>query len=163
MKNFPFEISKKRFNPIWLAVGLIIGRAIGLFGGLNLGFWYFADPVKLIWWQIFAAIATSIFCSLLMTSRASVILKWALLGMGIGFAVGVYGAEIKSLIQSGQEIRGLEGLDYGIGIFTDWYIQHLAFLGLIAGWISSAAVYRRKGLSISKSESIETIRTDETR
>ncbi|MFH1675481.1 MAG: hypothetical protein ABIC40_00550 [bacterium] len=163
MKNFPFEISRERFNPLWLIVGLIIGRAIGLFGGLNLGFWYIADPVKLIWWQIFGAVMTSLFCSFLMTSRASVILKWSLIGMGIGFAVGVYGGEVKSLFQSGQEIRGLKGIDFGAGIFMDWYVQHLAILGLFIGWITSAAVYRKRGLPISKPESKITIRTDETR
>lgn len=144
MKFSGFEISRRHYHPGWLVTGAVIGRAAGLMLGLNLGFWYLADPVNLIAWQITGAIITAILCSMVMTSDTTVQTKGALLGLGIGFAVAVYSGEIWINMQAGRDADGFRAFEYAEGIFFEWYYQHMSFLGLIIGWITGVVISRRR-------------------
>ncbi len=149
-----FDLSRRRFHPIWLIIGAIVGRAVGLFWGLNLNFWYFATPGALIGWQIFGAIACALLCSFMMTSNVSLHTKGAILGLGIGFGVSLYGGELWSYGQTGRTPAGLQGMIAAEGIFLDWLVQHSAWLGLVIGWIIGAVVSRRRRSTVSV-ESVE--------
>jgi hypothetical protein len=143
MKNLRFDISPRRLSPLWLIVGALIGRAVGLFGGLNFAFWYFASPGSLIGWQVFGAFVCGLFCSFLMTSNASLHTKGALLGLGVGFAAAFYGGEMWAYMQPGRNPSGLQGMIAAEGIFLDWLVQHCAWLGLVVGWITGAVISRK--------------------
>ena len=144
MKASRFDISLRRFHPLWLIAGALIGRALGLVGGLNFSFWYFANPAALIGWQVFGAITGALFASFLMTSRVPLQTKGAVLGLGIGFAAAIYGGEIQSALRPSMGSRGLAGMPVGEGIFFEWAYMHLAFLGAVVGWIISAAIARKR-------------------
>ncbi len=143
MKNIRFDISPRRFHPLWLIIGAVIGRALGLILGLNLHAWYFATTSALIEWQIFGAIVCALFVSFLMTSRAIPQLKYALLGIGIGFAFATYTGEMWTVLQSGRDHGGLAGMTVDEGIFFDWLLTHIALFGAIIGLIACAVISRR--------------------
>jgi hypothetical protein len=152
MKKVEFDISVKRFDPGWLLLGVLVGRALGLVGGMNFSFWYFASPGALIFWQVFGAVVCALFTSFLMTSRATLHLKGALLGMGICFAIVLYSGEIWALLQTGRSSSGLAGMRADEGIFFEWILLHSAWLGIIAGWIVGALISRRNRNSPDESE-----------
>ena len=144
MKASLFDISLRRLHPLWLVAGALIGRALGLVGGLNFSFWYFAHPAALVGWQVFGAIAGALFASFLMTSRVPLQTRGAVLGLGIGFAVALYGGEIQAALRPAMGSKGLAGMPVGDGVFFEWAFMHLAFLGAVAGWIIGAAIARKR-------------------
>ena len=142
MKNTRLDISPRRFHPLWMILGVVIGAALGHLGAMNFAFWYFASPSAIVLWKIFAAVACALFASFLMTSDAPPRLKGAILGMGIAFAVVFYCGELWSVLQTGRSPAGLAGMSVAEGIFFEWLIIHATLLGLIAGWIVGAVVSR---------------------
>ncbi len=144
MQASRFDISLRRFYPLWLIAGALIGRALGLVGGLNFSFWYFAHPAALVGWQVLGAIASALFTSFLMTSRVPLQTKGAVLGLGIGFAAAIYAGEIQSALRPAMGSRGLGGMPVGEGILFEWAYMHLAFLGAVVGWIIGAVIARRR-------------------
>ena len=152
MKGIKFDITIKRFHPVWLLLGALIGRALGLVGWLNFSFWYFASPSALIGWQIIVAIVCALFYSFLMTSRTTPHTKGALLGLGVCFAIALYGGEIWASMQAGRSPGGLIGMPAGEGIFFEWILIHSAWFGVIVGWIIGALISRghRKAAIISE-------------
>jgi hypothetical protein len=142
MNKLTFDISRRRFSPLWLLIGAVIGRSLGLSLGLNLGFWYFASIPSVMAWQICVAVIAALFYSFLMTSPATRATKGALLGLGSGFAVAMMIAEIWSNMP-GRIAGGLVGLSVSEGIFIEWAIMHSTWLGLIIGWIIGASADRR--------------------
>jgi len=138
MKLQNFDISRGRFHPLWLIVGLLIGRAIGLITGLDLGFWYFAHTASLIAWQVAGAIFFALLVSFMMTSDLVRQVKYALLGFGIGCAVCLYVGEIWS-IRSGS----ISSITAGEGIFFDWLLIHSAAVGAIVGFIIGHVMWKR--------------------
>lgn len=143
MKSFfkKFDINKNRFNPKWLIVGAIIGRYIGLLGGLDIGMWALADSAALIGWQILGAVIGALFFSFLMTSKSPFQTKGALLGLGIGMTAGIISAEFQTAI-SGK--GGLQNMPVDMGIWYDWLIMHLGWIGCISGWIIGAVLWKKK-------------------
>ena len=138
-----FDISRTRFHPVWLIVGALIGRGLGLVGGLNFAFWYYSDPGAVLGWQIFGAIAGAIFCSFLMTSKSTPQLKGAILGLGIGFALACYIGETWSHVAPDRTPANLVTMSFGEGIVYEWTYMHASWLGLIIGWITGAIISRR--------------------
>jgi len=139
-----FDITKKRFNPVWLIVGAITGRAFGLIFGMNVGFWHVAEPGVVITWQVLGVVAFALLTSFMMTSDIPVQTRWTLLGFTIGFALAAYGTEIWSLGLSEREVQGLRGITVGEGIFLEWMFLHAGLFGGIAGWITGAAWNRKQ-------------------
>jgi hypothetical protein len=136
------DLSRKRFNPLWLVVGALIGRAAGLILGLNLDFWYFAGTRALWFWQIVLTILGALFYSFLMTSDSDTRLKGALLGLGAGFSAVVWGGEFWTALQH-RTPPGLQGMTVAEGIFFEWLMMHAGWLGLFIGWIIGAAINRK--------------------
>ncbi len=139
-----FDITRKRFHPLWLLLGAIIGRGLGLIGGLNFAFWYYSDPGVVLAWQIFGAIVVALFYSFLMTSKSSLQLKGGLLGLGIGFALALYGGEIWAHIAPDRERANLVTMSFDEGLVLEWVYMHSAWLGLIVGWITAIIISRRR-------------------
>ena len=150
MKKSGFDFSVKRLQPVWLIVGVLIGHALGLFGGLNLGLWYFASPGALIGWQIFGAVFCALFCSFMMTSNAPAQTKGAVLGMGIGFALAFYVGDFWTYLQPDRDPAGPQGMIAAEGIFFDWLMQHAAWLGLIVGWVVGNFISRKTSAKIKQ-------------
>ncbi|HDS29977.1 MAG TPA: hypothetical protein ENN67_02920 [Firmicutes bacterium] len=144
MKNSRFDISPRRLSFPWLVAGAVIGRALGMFIGLNVAFWYFATSASLIAWQVSGAFFCGLFLSFLMTSKAAYQTKGALLGLGAGFAIAFYSGEIWSFMQPGRDPAGLQGMLASEGIFFDWMVQHGSWLGLIIGWIAGALISKKR-------------------
>ena len=149
MDKLGFDITGRRFNPIWLILGALSGRAIGLYGAMDFGQWYFVANDASIGWQIFGAIAGALLCSFIMTSDVPFHTKGALLGLGIGFAIAVYGAEIYLMLNKKYLSASLSQMDAAEGIFYDWVFMHLAWLLCFVGWIVGAIIWRRKILADS--------------
>ena len=91
MSSINFDISPRRFNPIWLVAGLLSGRALGYVAGMNFGFWFFATTSSLIFWQITGAIFIALLFSFVMTSEVPRQVKYAVVGFGIGSALAEKG------------------------------------------------------------------------
>ena len=143
MNRFEIDLSNRRFHPVWLFLGAIVGRAAGLVLGLNLGFWYQADPRAVFVWQLLGAFAGALFYSFLMTSSSPVQTKGAILGLGSGFSLALYGAEIWASLQHDRVVHDLTSLTYAEGIYTEWLMIHSAWLGLAIGWIAGALIARK--------------------
>jgi hypothetical protein len=143
MGKVRLDISSRRFHPVWLIIGALIGAGLGRYSGMNFAFWYFANPAVLIMWQILGAIAFALFASFLMTSDVSPALKGSLLGAGIGFACAFYGASIWTMFPPEGGSPGLAGISVANGIFLDWLILHASILGFFVGWIAGAVAARR--------------------
>lgn len=143
MRKIRLDISAKRFHPAWLILGALIGRCVGLIGGLNFGFWYFSDPAALIGWQIFAAVVSALFISFLMTSEATYHTKGAILGLGIGFAAVTYGCEIYLYIKGNEDVRWLTDLNVADGILFEWVYMHAAWISCVIGWIIGAVINKK--------------------
>lgn len=139
-----FDISRSRFSPLWLIVGLVFGRAVGLIAGLNVAQWNFAEPAPLFFWQFFTAIASALFFSFLMTSKSPLNLKYGLLGLGGAFAFAVYSGEIWSMAQPGRDPAWLTTMTTSEGIFYEWYIIHMAWVGGIAGMITGLVILKKR-------------------
>lgn len=138
-----FDISAKRFNPLWLIVGAIIGRAIGLIAGLNFQHWYFATAGPVIGWQVFGMIFFALFFSFLMTSNAGLNLKFGLLGLGAAFAIVLYGGEIWAMFQAGRSPAWFTGMTTSEGIFFEWLLIHATWIGGIVGMIVGLIVQKK--------------------
>ena len=151
MRGIKFDISKRRFSPLWLIVGAIIGRAAGLMAGMNFALWYFAQPSVLLGWQIFGVIAGALFLSFVMTSDVIPHLKWGIFGLGAGFALAFYIGEIHAAMSAAAAGKGLAGLVYGDAIFFDWTYMHAAWVGTILGIIAGGIIARRRAKSPSSS------------
>jgi hypothetical protein len=139
-----FDISLSRFNILWLIVGLVIGRAAGLFGGLNVNEWHFASTLSLVLWQIFSAVFAAIFLSFLMTSKAALNLKYGLLGLGAFFALAVYSGEIWSMVQPDPSPAWVTGMTTSEGIFYEWFVIHMSWIGGIAGIITGLVILKKQ-------------------
>jgi hypothetical protein len=144
MHRIMFDISRKRFHPGWLILGAIVGNGLGYFGAMQFGFWYFTVESTRIGWQIFGAIACALFSSFAMTSDATSHTKGAVLGLGLGFSVAFYGGMIWIHMQPARAVGGLAGMTFAEGIFYDWLIMHLSWLGAIVGWIVGAVIAGRR-------------------
>lgn len=138
-----FDISAKRFNPLWLIVGAVIGRAIGLIGGLNFQQWYFATAGPVVGWQVFGMIFFALLFSFLMTSNAGLNLKFGLLGLGIAFAIALYGGEIWAMFQAGRSPAWFTGMTTSEGIFFEWLLIHTTWIGGIVGMIAGLIVQKK--------------------
>jgi len=151
MKKLEIDLTSERFHPVWLFVGALIGRAAGLELGLNLGFWYFADPAAVIVWEVLGVFSGALFFSFMMTSSADMRLKGAILGLGIGFSTALYGGEIWAAFQH-RAVRGLTGMSVAEGIFFEWVLMHASWLGCAVGWITGAAIRRRGRRPVASGE-----------
>jgi membrane protein DedA with SNARE-associated domain len=100
-------------------------------------------------WQIFAAIISSIFLSFLMTSKASLNLKYGLLGLGAFFAVVVYSGEIWSMVQPDRSPAWLTGMTTSEGVFYEWVAIHMAWIGGIAGMITGYVILKKRAAAKS--------------
>lgn len=138
------DLSRRRFHPGWVLLGAVIGRSLGLVGGMNFAFWYFADPTALLWWQILGTVVGALFLPLAMTSSATLHTKGAILGLGAGFGVAAYGVEIWAYLLPSEGSAGLAGITVAQGIFVEWIMTHGAWLGLVIGWVVGAAIHRRR-------------------
>jgi len=138
------DLSLRRFSPLWLLVGALIGRAAGLILGMNIDFWYFTDARALWFWQIALAILGALFYSFLMTSDSDTRLKGSLLGLGAGFGLAAYGGELWASLQH-RTPPGLKSITVAEGIIYEWLMLHGAWLGVLIGWIIGSAI-RRKNL-----------------
>jgi hypothetical protein len=139
------DLSLRRFSPLWLLVGALIGRAAGLILGMNIDFWYFTDARALWFWQIALTILGALFYSFLMTSDSDTRLKGSLLGLGAGFGIAAYGGELWASLQH-RTPPGLKGITVAEGIIYEWLMMHGAWLGVLVGWIIGSAV-RRKNIA----------------
>jgi hypothetical protein len=144
MHKTSFDISQSRFKLLWLIIGLVIGRAVGLIACMNFYQWYFVKTTPLVMWQIFMAVVCAIFYSFLMTSKERLPMKYGLLGLGAGFAFGVYSGEIWSMVQPDRSPAWLTGMLTAEGIFYEWYFTHLAWAGGVAGMITGIVITRKK-------------------
>lgn len=138
-----FDISAKRLNTLWLIVGAIIGRAIGLIAGLNFQHWYFATAGPIVGWQVFGIIFFALFFSFLMTSNARLNLKFGLLGLGAAFAIAMYGGEIWAMVQAGRSPAWFTGMTTSEGIFFEWLLIHATWIGGIVGMIVGLIVQKK--------------------
>jgi hypothetical protein len=150
MNNFPFDISLRRFSPIWLVAGAVMGREVGLISGLSSAFWYFSQANALIAWQIIAAILCALFISFLMTSSAPYSVKGAILGLGLGFALTAIFGEIWIAFQSDRSAPGLTGMNVSEGIFYDWLYTHNSWLGLLTGFFTGRSIQNKKKKVLSQ-------------
>jgi hypothetical protein len=143
MNKLEIDLSNERFHPVWLLVGGLIGRAAGMWLGMEVGFWYIADPRAVIVWEILGVLSGALFYSFLMTSGAGIRLKSSLLGLGAFFSIAVYGGEIWTVFQH-REVRGLTGMDYAEGIFYEWVVLHSSLLGTLVGLIVGNILSRKR-------------------
>ena len=151
------DLSRRRFHPGWLILGAVIGRSLGLIGGMNFAFWYFADPTTLAAWQILGAILGALFLSLVMTSSSTPHTKGGILGLGLGFAAASYSAELWAWLRTGASSAGLAGITVAQGIFVEWLMLHGAWLGGLIGWIVGAAIHRKRRTVLPRVEAAEEV------
>ena len=163
MRGIQFDISIRRFNPVWLITGAVIGRAAGLMAGMNFALWFFAQPSVLLGWQIFGAIAGALFLSFVMTSDAIPHVKWGIFGLGGGFALVFYIGEILAALSPGASVKGLAGMGYGEAIFFEWAYIHAAWIGAIIGIVAGSIIAKRQsGQKKVKEETGPVIPADES-
>lgn len=138
------DISRKRFHPLWLIIGALIGWAFGYYSGLDFGQWYFASGGWVLFWEIVFAIFSSLFYSFMMTSNAPLHTKGAILGLGTGFAFTVYAGEIYMAFIEKSPATHIYQMSFGEGIFYDWVFMHFGWFGCIAGWIIGTVVHKKR-------------------